>query len=46
MRDLVQEKLVAIYDCCDPEQTVDILTKALQRQKFTKHGDGLGLSTV
>ena len=46
MRDLVQEKLVTIYDCRDPEQTVDILTKALQQQKFTKHRDGLGLSMV
>ena len=46
VRDLVQEKLVTIYDCRDPEQTVDILTKALQQQKFTKHRDGLGLSTV
>ena len=46
VRDLVQEKLVTIYDCHNPEQTADILTKALQRQKFTKHRDGLGLSTV
>ena len=30
VRDLVQEKLVTIYDCRDPEQTADILTKALQ----------------
>jgi hypothetical protein len=46
VRDLVQDGLVNIQDCRDPEQTADILTKALQRLKHTKHVMGLGLSTV
>ena len=46
VRDLVQDGLINIQDCHDPEQTADILTKALQRQKHAKHVQGLGLSTV
>ena len=46
VRDLVQDGLITINDCRDPEQTADILTKALQRQKHTKHTKELGLSAV
>lgn len=46
IRDIVQEKLIEVKDCRDPEQTADILTKALLRQKHLKHTTELGLSTV
>jgi hypothetical protein len=46
MRDLVQDGLINIQDCHDPDQTADILTKALQNQKHNKHLKELGLSTV
>jgi Reverse transcriptase (RNA-dependent DNA polymerase) len=35
VRDLVQDRLINIQDCCNPDQTADILTKALQKQKNT-----------
>jgi hypothetical protein len=34
VRDLVSDGLINIVDCCDPEQTVDVLTKQLPRPKF------------
>ena len=46
VRDLVQDGLVNIQDCCDLDQTADILTKALQQQKHAKHMKELGLSMV
>ena len=46
VRDLVQDGLAIIQDCHDPDQTADILTKALQQQKHFKHTRELGLSTV
>jgi hypothetical protein len=46
VRDLVQDGLINIQDCRDPDQTADILTKALQKQKHNKHLKELGLSTV
>jgi hypothetical protein len=46
VRNLVQDGLITIKSCRDPEQTADILTKALLRQKHTKHTKELGLSTV
>ena len=46
VRDLVQDGLINIVDCRDPEQTADILTKQLPRPKHTKHVNELGLSSV
>ena len=46
VRDLVQDGLINILDCRDPEQTADILTKQLPRPKHTKHVNELGLSFV
>jgi len=46
VRNLVQDGLITINSCRDPEQTADILTKSLLRQKHAKHTKELGLSTV
>ena len=43
VRDLVQEGKVFINSCRNPEQTADILTKALLRPKHQKHTREMGL---
>ena len=43
IRELVQEGTVDIDTCRDPDQTADILTKALSRQKHLKHTTEMGL---
>jgi hypothetical protein len=40
----VKEESIIIKDCCDPQQTADILTKSLQRPKFIWHVTELDLS--
>ncbi len=44
IRELVQEGTIAVDSCRDPDQTADILTKALPRQKHTKHVAEMGLT--
>ena len=34
VQDLVTDKILDIQNCCNPEQTADILTKALPRPKL------------
>jgi len=46
LRELVQEGKVFIDSCCDPEQTADILTKALPRPKHQRHTQEMGLVSV
>ena len=46
VRDLVNDGYVNIVDCRDPEQTANVLTKALTKLKFTRHVNELSLSTV
>jgi len=46
VHDLVQEGKVFIDNCRDPEQTADILTKALLRPKHQKHTREMGLVPV
>jgi len=43
VRDLVQEGKVFIDSCRDPEQTADVLTKALLKPKHQKHTREMGL---
>jgi len=43
VRDLVQEGKVFINSCRDPEQTADVLTKALPCPKHQKHTREMGL---
>jgi Reverse transcriptase (RNA-dependent DNA polymerase)/GAG-pre-integrase domain/Integrase core domain len=46
VRDLVQDKIITIESCRDPEQTADVLTKPLARQKHQKHLREMGLITI
>jgi len=44
--DLVSDKKLNIQNCCGPEQTADILTKALPRPKFVHHREEMGLQST
>jgi hypothetical protein len=46
VRELVNDGLINISDCRDPQQTADILTKQTTHVKFIKHVGELGLSVV
>jgi hypothetical protein len=44
IRDLVEENTIEVQSCRDPEQTADILTKALAHPKHRKHSEEMGLA--
>jgi len=44
VRELVQDGTIIVDSCRDPEQTADILTKALPRQKHAQHVAEMGLA--
>ena len=46
VRDLVQNGMITIESCRDPEQTADVLTKPLARPKHQKHVNEMGLVIV
>ena len=46
VRELIEQDLVTIENCCDPEQTADILTKALPHPKHKKHTVEMGLAST
>jgi hypothetical protein len=46
IQELVQEGTIAIESHRNPEQTADILTKALHREKHLKHTREMGLAPV
>jgi hypothetical protein len=48
IRQQIQQKVLQIQSCRDPQQTADILTKALTPEKHNRHvtGLGLGISTA
>jgi hypothetical protein len=46
VRDLVENGLISVISCRDPQQTADILTKALPRPKYQQHVHELGMSSV
>jgi Reverse transcriptase (RNA-dependent DNA polymerase) len=46
IRELIEEKLITIESCRDPEQTADILTKALPRIKHRRHILEMGLIAI
>ena len=46
IRNLVQDEIITIESCRDPEQTADILTKPLARLKHQKHCNEMGLITI
>lgn len=44
IRDLVDDNVVEVGSCRDPEQTADVLTKPLPRPKHKKHVEEMGLA--
>ena len=42
--ELVQEGTIEIESCCDPEQTADVLIKALHWEKHLRHIKEMGLA--
>jgi len=46
VRELIEQNLVTIENCRDPEQTADVLTKALARPKHNKHITEMGLAST
>ena len=44
VRDLVEQQLINIETCRDPQQTADVLTKALPRPKHNQHSSEMGLA--
>ena len=46
VRDLVQNRIITIESCRDPEQTADVLTKPLARPKHQKHVSEMGMVTI
>jgi hypothetical protein len=46
VRELVQQRLITIENCRDPQQTADILTKALPRPKHQRHTSEMGLAST
>jgi len=46
VRDLVNDKILDIQSCHDPEQTADILTKPLPKLKHQKHRHEMGMGTA
>jgi hypothetical protein len=46
IRQQIQDGLLQIHLCRDPQQTANILTKALTPEKHNRHVAGLGVSTA
>ena len=46
IRELIEDGIVTVDSCRDPDQTADILTKALHRQKHQKHAKEMGLISI
>ena len=46
IQDLVQDNILTIESCRDPDQTADVLTKALPRPKHQKHVSEMGLTSI
>ena len=44
VRDLVEQELIKIETCQDPQQTPDVLTKALLCPKHCQHTSKMGLT--
>jgi hypothetical protein len=46
IRELVEKGIVTIKNCRDPQQTADVLTKALPRPKHCQHTTEMGLAST
>ena len=40
---LVEDRIITVTSCYDPDQTADVLTKALPHPKHRKHATDMGL---
>jgi hypothetical protein len=43
IQDLVNNNVLEIENCCDPDQTADILMKALSKPKHNRHQEEMGV---
>ena len=43
VRELVEDRIIMVMSCCDPDQTADVLTKVLPHLKHRKHATDMGL---
>ena len=46
VQDAINEGIIKIDSCCDPEQTPDVLTKALHCFKHRKHVAEMGMKSM
>jgi hypothetical protein len=46
VRDLVTNNVLDIQNCHDPEQTADVLTKALPKPKLQRHREEMGIQSI
>jgi hypothetical protein len=46
IRRLIRAGIITVHSCRDAEQTADVLTKALPRQKHLKHMKDMGLTPL
>jgi len=46
VRDLVNDKVLDVQSCCDPEQMADILTKPLPMPKHQRHRQEMGMGAI
>ena len=46
VRNLVADKVLSIANCHDPEQTADVLTKALPSPKHSRHREEMGIQSI
>ena len=44
VRDLVKDSLINVINCCDPQQTTDIMTKSLPQPKYIRYVNELRLN--
>ena len=42
----MNDGILDIQNCCDPEQTADVLTKGLPRPKHTQHVKEMGIQPI
>ena len=46
VRELVEDRIITVMSCCDPDQTADVLTKVLPCPKHQKHATDMGLAPL
>ena len=46
IRELIEKNVIEIQTCRDPEQTADVLTKALPKPKHSQHRYEMGVRNI